>query len=123
MPHFGEIVLPENVGHHFRRQFLPDLITRFGIPRIVKQIRRGNFIHRPAHFQRDELVILAHYLSFQMDKAVGMRACAKGQDSEKQRDNDTFNALHELSTEKIDTATSKDAGFGESVLRIPLNEK
>ncbi|WP_058845377.1 hypothetical protein, partial [Citrobacter freundii] len=45
------------------------------------------------------------------------------QDSEKQRHKDTFNALHEFSTIKINTATNNDAVFGASVPRISLNEK
>ncbi|MNN92782.1 hypothetical protein D3C81_2111180 [compost metagenome] len=36
VPELGEVVLTEYVGHHFRRQFFPDLIARFRIARVIE---------------------------------------------------------------------------------------
>ena len=35
VPELGEVVLPEDVGHHFRRQLFPDLIPGLCVARIV----------------------------------------------------------------------------------------
>ncbi|MOA17827.1 hypothetical protein D3C78_1380960 [compost metagenome] len=78
MPELSEIVLPEDVCHHFCRQFFPDFITGFGISRIVEQIGGGDFIHRPAHFQPANLRVISHHFCFQADKTVRMRRSGEG---------------------------------------------
>ncbi|MNX99507.1 hypothetical protein D3C86_1319600 [compost metagenome] len=73
MPELGEIVLPEHIGHHFRCQLFPDLIARLCRACIIKQIGRGDFIHRPAHFQAAHLHIIGDNFRLQADKTVRMR--------------------------------------------------
>ncbi|MNV84360.1 hypothetical protein D3C71_1782260 [compost metagenome] len=68
--HVGEIVLAKHVGHHLRRQLLPHFRVVFGVFRIVQQIRRGNFIHNPNHFQANQLLILSHESGVHINKAV-----------------------------------------------------
>ena len=50
-----------------------------------------------------------------------MRARAKRQDDQKQRDNDAFNTRHDFST--INPARHQKDVVGENTLRIALNDK
>ncbi len=72
MPELGEVVLPQHVGHHFRRQFFPHLIAGLCITRVVQQVSRGELIHHPAHFHAGQRAIAHHQLIGDGDKTVRM---------------------------------------------------
>ena len=74
MPELGKVVLPQYVRHHLSGQLFPDLIARLRIARVVEQIRRGEFIHHPAHFHARQLAVSHHQLVSDGNKAV--RMCA-----------------------------------------------
>ena len=83
MPEFGEIVLAEHVGHYFRRQLFPDVVTGLRVSRIIEQVSRGDFIHRPAHFQAAQLRAVGDQLGLEANKTVRVGAGGEGDNRQK----------------------------------------
>ena len=83
VPEFREVVLAEHVGHHFRRQLFPDFIAGLRVSRIIEQIGRGDFIHRPAHLQAAQLRAVGNQLGLEVNKTV--RMCAGGEADNRQK--------------------------------------